>query len=671
MIPLKMHMVNFGPYADSTVDFNFKSALIVGENASISGASNGTGKSTIFQALTWVLTGSSRYKNSNSIIRDGTDAAKVTLLFEAGGEKYQIIRGRNRTNKQTLDFSRILPDGKLEPVKADTNSKLDEKIAEVTRVRYDSFVNTAYFAQNTISDFMYGTSSVRQKLIAEILAMDRWNTYAKNAATRLAETEKELDISRYKLSVFGNLGSKRADLEAEQLIVQARLDSISSDIASLEKEEGDLRDVAAEEASAVQAAATRAATQQLVDSIKKSIADAEHRGTAVKSRLAAAQSSIQALQIQIKDIGPRQDLSSTILQKLAERRGELATAQRRISAVEKGHCDTCGSSWKHDHSAELEKLRAQVDEMRSRISVGEAKLAEARAAESIWDSENIKVSSAKAKLASLEADVASLQNEKGSISDRIAKLAEELASAETKIKLMPEVRSQRTGAAGRLRDIQVKITAMRGQHAAAVAALSQIVAKLEVVASQELESKTLVERGKELEKDVNLYSALAKHFSKTGIQASILDTVVSEIETLSNSFLSRLSHKPFSIKFVTQRPDTKGQMKETLDVEVISPTSTKYIEDLSGGEQFRVGFSVRLALAAVQARRQGGELSLLLLDEVSSSLDKVGIETFVSIVKELQKTMIVMLITHDDSLKEHFDNVLRVQNDGQVAKIIQ
>jgi exonuclease SbcC len=108
-----------------------------------------------------------------------------------------------------------------------------------------------------------------------------------------------------------------------------------------------------------------------------------------------------------------------------------------------------------------------------------------------------------------------------------------------------------------------------------------------------------------------------------------------------------------------------------LDIEVISPTSTKYIEDLSGGEQFRVGFSIRLALAAVQARRQGGELTLLLLDEVSSSLDKVGIDTFISIVKELQRTMIVMLITHDDSLKEHFDDVLKVRNDGHIAKIIQ
>jgi len=670
LIPLKMHMVNFGPYDDSMVDFNFKSALIVGENLSVSGASNGTGKSTIFQALTWVLTGSSRYKNSNSIIRDGTDAAKVTLLFEAGGEKYQIIRGRNRTNKQTLDFNRILPDGKVEPVKADTNSKLDEKIAEVTRVRYDSFVNTAYFAQNTISEFMYGTSSVRQKLIAEILAMDRWNAYAKNAAAKLSETEKELDISRYKLSIFGNLPDQRSKLQIEYAALSERGERISSEIAALEVEEEALRAVAAEEATASQAAATRAATQQLVENIRKSLADAEGRAATLAARLAAVRSAIEATGAQVREIGPRPDTSSSILQKLAERRGELALSGRRISAMEKGRCETCGSSWQHDHSEELEQLRAQVEEMKSRISIGESKLAEARAAEAQWDAENSKVSGAKTRLSSLEADAASLAPEGSDAGDSIVRLAAELQSAEQKLAAIPAFRCA-SDAAGRLREAQGRLSAVRNQYSGVVTGLSQLQAKLDVIAAQESESSVMGARAQELEKDVNMYSALAKHFSKTGIQASILDTVVSEIETLSNSFLSRLSHKPFSIKFVTQRPDTKGQIKETLDIEVISPTSTKYIEDLSGGEQFRVGFSVRLALAAVQARRQGGELSLLLLDEVSSSLDKVGVETFVSIVKELQKTMIVMLITHDDSLKEHFDNVLRVRNDGQVAKIIQ
>jgi DNA repair exonuclease SbcCD ATPase subunit len=671
MIPLKMHMVNFGPYADSAVDFNFKSALVVGENSSVSGASNGTGKSTIFQALTWVLTGSSRYKNSNSIIRDGTDAAKVTLLFKVGEEHYQIIRGRNRTNKQTLDFNKVLPDGKLEPVKADTNSKLDEKIAEVTRVRYDSFVNTAYFAQNTISEFMYGTSSVRQKLIAEILSMDRWNSYAKNAATHLADTERELEMARYKASVFGNLAEQKKKAAADRETAEVTAASLLQKIAELESAEEAVRTAAASEAGRVQAAATRSALQQLLASAQRGAADARKASTDADAHVQRIDADILSLASAVVEPGARPDVSAAIAQRLAERRGDLAVIQRRVAAMEAGKCDTCGSSWGHDHSSEIESLRAQANDLRNRISVGEGKLAEARAAELAWDQANSKYMTAINRRDSLVRELESASAAARSAANRIAAAEAELRSAEGKLASAPEPPVGASDAIDKLKKIQADLSASRQKHSTCMASLGQLSAKADLLQQQETEFSVLAVRTVELEKEVNLYTALSKHFSKTGIQASILDTVVSEIETLSNTFLRRLSHKPFSIRFITQKQDTKGQMKETLDVEVMSPGSIKYIEDLSGGEQFRVAFSVRLALAAVQARRQGGELTLLLLDEVSSSLDKVGIETFVSIVKELQKTMIVMLITHDDSLKEHFDNVIKVSSDGQVAKIIQ
>lgn len=671
MIPVKMHMVNFGPYADSTVDFDFKSALIVGENSVVSGASNGTGKSTIFQALTWVLTGNSRYKNSNSIIRDGTDAAKVTLLFKVGDDHYQIIRGRNRTNKQTLDFNKVLPDGKLEPVKADTNSKLDEKIAAVTRVRYDSFVNTAYFAQNTISEFMYGTSSVRQKLIAEILSMDRWNSYAKNAASHLAEAEKELEVARYKAGIFGNLAEQKTKALADKGVAEAASTALLLKISELEEAESSVRASAATEAGRAQALAARAAVQQLVASAQRSLSDARKQVDDAEARSRRLETELDSIGSASADPGQRPDLSAGIVQRLAERRGDLAVIQRRISAMEAGQCDTCGSSWGHDHGPELQALRTQSAELRSRISVGETKLSEARAAESAWDQANARYLAASNRRESIIRDLENTSTMLKSLRNRAATAENELSASEQRLAAMPEPAATSSDAVEQLKKIQGELSASRQKHSTCMANVGQLAAKVELLVQQEAELSAMVTRMGELEKEVNLYTALSKFFSKTGIQASILDTVISEIETLSNSFLRRLSHKPFSIRFITQRQDTKGQMKETLDVEVISPASVKYIEDLSGGEQFRVAFSVRLALAAVQARRQGGDLTLLLLDEVSSSLDKVGIETFVSIVKELQKTMIVMLITHDDSLKEHFDNVIKVSNDGQIAKIIQ
>ena len=54
-------------------------------------------------------------------------------------------------------------------------------------------------------------------------------------------------------------------------------------------------------------------------------------------------------------------------------------------------------------------------------------------------------------------------------------------------------------------------------------------------------------------------------------------------------------------------------------------------------------------------------MGFLLLDEVNSPLDRYGVETlFVSVIKSLEERYKIMVITHDESLKEKFDNILEV-----------
>ena len=50
-----------------------------------------------------------------------------------------------------------------------------------------------------------------------------------------------------------------------------------------------------------------------------------------------------------------------------------------------------------------------------------------------------------------------------------------------------------------------------------------------------------------------------------------------------------------------------------------------------------------------------------MMDEVNSPLDRFGVETlFVSVIKSLEEKYKIMVITHDESLKEKFDNVIDV-----------
>jgi exonuclease SbcC len=166
-----------------------------------------------------------------------------------------------------------------------------------------------------------------------------------------------------------------------------------------------------------------------------------------------------------------------------------------------------------------------------------------------------------------------------------------------------------------------------------------------------------------------VYSKLAKAFSKDGVQAIIIDNVIEDLTRIVNQWLAEFCNEPTYINFITQKKNTKGDWRETLEIELVTPSGASRFESLSGGEKFRVGFSIRLAMSVLQARRMGGEVQILLLDEVSTSLDAAGLETFVGLIRKLERDMKVLLITHDDKLKEEFDTIITVRRTADGSKI--
>ena len=133
-----------------------------------------------------------------------------------------------------------------------------------------------------------------------------------------------------------------------------------------------------------------------------------------------------------------------------------------------------------------------------------------------------------------------------------------------------------------------------------------------------------------------------------------------------------MCNEPAVIVLETQRTGSDGiSIVETLDLKVRKDGSLQNFKSLSGGEKFRISLALRVALSELSSRYGGSLLEFLLLDEVNSPLDRYGVETlFMSVIKSLEDKYKILVITHDESLKEKFDNVIdvtKINGDSEIT----
>ena len=100
----------------------------------------------------------------------------------------------------------------------------------------------------------------------------------------------------------------------------------------------------------------------------------------------------------------------------------------------------------------------------------------------------------------------------------------------------------------------------------------------------------------------SIYRELAEAFGKKGVQALLIETALPEIEAETNSLLSRMTDNRLHVKFETQRETKKGDLLETLDINISDELGTRSYEMFSGGEAFRINFAIRVAFPRSSGR---------------------------------------------------------------------
>ena len=265
---------------------------------------------------------------------------------------------------------------------------------------------------------------------------------------------------------------------------------------------------------------------------------------------------------------------------------------------------------------------------------------------------------ARAALAPIVREINSLQEQLGELDKDLAALTEshdtaaaKLAAAEADLPDMKEVESN-------LHDIQEQENRLRME----VGGAKQKVAVLETLKSRKA---GFTEEREELTQLIANLKQLERAFGKDGVPALLIEQALPEIEETTNDLLSRLTNGRMSFSFMTQREykdASRDDLKETLDIIISDSVGERDYEMFSGGEAFRVNFSIRLALSEVLAKRAGARLQTLVIDEGFGSQDAQGRQRLVEAINLVQDDFEkILVITHLEELKEVFPTRIEVE----------
>ena len=139
------------------------------------------------------------------------------------------------------------------------------------------------------------------------------------------------------------------------------------------------------------------------------------------------------------------------------------------------------------------------------------------------------------------------------------------------------------------------------------------------------------------EDKLTILEILKKAFSTNGLLAYKIESLVKELEILTNEYLAEFSDGRFSINFVVEN--------DKLNVEVSDNGNIIDILALSSGELARVNIATLVAIRKLMTSISRSQINVLFLDEVNQALDEAGKEKVVEILLK-EETLNTYLVSH-------------------------
>lgn len=722
MIPIKLSIDNFGSHLHSVLDFTqFDVALLVGSSNNNTDVSNGVGKSQIFKSIFWCLYGKSDFSTKEKIVKRGKNVCTVEFIFQIGEEFYRVIRKLNKkSNTADVSFAKKENNSwNVNGLTCGTATLTTKKIEEIVGINYDIGINSIYFKQNDLFGFAGSKASNRKEILKEVLQIGIWDVFQEDAKTMekklidqraaLVERINKIDVPEKELQdATAHLGKISTALEEmgeakeklvkdhqENEILLSRIVLKAKDIEPLKIKLKSLMD-----------GLTKLITQK--DKLHHEIKSNNNQIGKTENDIKGSEETLlkcARLILKVDDKNfkktravfknltkedvPKAVCNPTDIKVLDE---EQHNAQRELDRLEDQlsqlkmlrpgkECPTCLAEIEDlDKVLENRKkregsLKKSITEKKEQLIAISSKLKMIQEIVNKANKAFVELERTEFVIAKLMGNVANLHRRNEEIQETLKKIIDDKTQISNEVKQLEtdieeinttdieSIKEMSQTCHLAIRDLENQQLLFSNKQGALQAVLDNArteKAKLDIMKEEENKLSYLIE----------VYRKLHKAFGKDGIQAIIMENVTEDLKNYTNSILHKICQEGMSVNFVTQKQTGTG-WKEDFDIQIITKDATVDFDDLSGGEQVRISLAVRLALSQLMMNRVGSKIQFLLFDEVDQALDRAGCETLSNTIKELAKDFKILVITHNELMKDRFEHILTIQKSAEGSSLIQ
>lgn len=607
----KVTIQNFMSIGNATIDLDNRGLVLIdGKNMTPASAidTNGTGKSSMLSAIFYALYGEMpNGDKADSVINKkvGKDTS-VELEFSTDSGDYRIVRTRKKTSLKVYSGEEDLTKG--------TSKETQSLIDSIVGIPKDIYMSTLYFDGHNSMPFSMLTDKQRKEYLEVLFnvgiyheAYDVTKNDISDKTEQLNSVTNHIKIEESKLApINNNIEQINTDKETSATRLESMKLDIDSSTSNLESLLSDYNE-------------KKLLVDNRISEIDKTISDISTTDTShLQQEVNSLSSKLSGNNLKLSS------MKATIIEK--------ANLMKSLSVSEV--CLVCGNKIDEQHKTnEINKITADIQNLKGPYELLKSKVAS-------------------------DTDV---------LNERRTKLEEEQRRAEqSNSQLAPLYTEKQTLTSG--------ISELKSQYDSGVQLLNS---KKEYYKSELDRSATydtnLAELNKsvteintqidKLSKDkVNIASSIThlndalKAFSDKGIKSHVLDLVTPEMNIRANNYLSYLTGGTITAEFSTQTKKANGELSDKFDIKITNNGEETTYNSLSSGEQRRVDISISLTLQDILMSRSNTSSNLLIYDELFESLDAVGSESVVELLKtRLDTADTILVVTHNENLKPLFN----------------